>query len=292
MSRYFRMTWSAMIASCLLIACTTITAWAAENNPVTWWVLSDSHVDHIAYDGNLGRAVADVNALGITHYAIVLGDCVDERGEPYRQGYPDTTPQQRWVKFVGKMNQLKHEWTYVLGNHDNTGRAIPVNSVTDPNWFSKTVNGVRIIGLSDEHLSEDYVRDLEMSDEQREWFLAEMASDPHIPTIIMSHQHRTNSFPFIKEWVDNHIDEYNVILFVGGHSHEWALRRNVDNQGFHEVVLNPILRANESSFMTITNRDDVIEISFRFRNHTDRKWIAVDGQEVFAFQVPVPVAQN
>jgi len=250
-----------------------------SNGPLTWWVFSDAHVGHQNYDDNLSIAVADVLALGLTDFAVALGDNVDDR---VREGFANNTPAERWEIFEATMNLLPHDWTYVLGNHDINSQTPPVTSVAPPNYFSTIVNGVRIIGLTDEHTSKLYVRELEMSQAQIKWFLAEMASDPVIPTIIMSHQHRYDDFPFLYNWIEQNAENYNIVLTVGGHTHEWSI--NSDPRGFYDIVLNPVLY-HESAFMTITNLGDTSEISFQFRNHQNQEWITVQGFEVFSFQV-------
>jgi len=269
------------------LAAVTVFGWLtsaalAGGGSVTWWVFSDAHVGHQNYDNDLPVAVADVNALGISQFAIALGDNVDDR---VRAGFAPTTPAQRWDEFVGHMNTLPHAWSYVLGNHDIHSQTPPVTSVTTPNYFSTIVNGVRIIALSDEHVSDAYVRDLEMSQAQIDWFQNEMDSNPLIPTIIMSHQNRTDGFPFLYNWIDQNVEDYNVVLLVGGHTHLWSINENVDGRGYHDIGLGTILTRRESAFMTITDLGDMIDIAFRFRDHGSQQWISVEGYEVFSFQV-------
>ncbi len=259
------------------------------SHETTWWVHADTHVGHATYEHQLSNAIEDVNALNISDYAITLGDCVDER----KRHEIFTDPHVSWSAYESKMNTLHHDWTYVLGNHDNDGREIPVHAVTTPNYFSKNIHGVRIIGISDEHLSDDYTRHLEMSREQIEFVMDELNNAPDKPTIIMSHQGiqesregRDDGIPFLKENVIPDIDQYNIVLVVNGHWHEWQIIENVLGYGFDQIAINDILYDMESSFMTIRELDETIEISFRFRNHQDRQWITVQGREKYILEIP------
>jgi hypothetical protein len=270
----------------------------AQAEPITWWLLADPHIGHRNDAGHLDIAIADVNALGISHYACVLGDCIDERDETSHpgQGYSSLNQTQRWQSFENSMNNLSHDWTFVLGNHDNTGRTPPVNSIVPPNWFSVMVNGVRIIGISDEHLSHEYHRPLEMSQEQIDWFENEMASNPNVPTIIMSHQNRVDRFGFefeyMANWLDDNGGDYNVVMWITGHDHDWRIAEDVNDHGLREMTVTEMLNEAQSAFMTITPLSGgMIDISFQFRNHLTQEWITVEGYETYSFQViPEPAS--
>ena len=261
-----------------------------DKDSSTWWVLGDSHVNHRLYNQQLSRAVADVKELGISDYAIVLGDCIDERtGEP----------RDNWDDFTHKMDVLPHGWTYVLGNHDNDGRTVPVTPVTTPNYFSVRVNGVRLIGISDEHIDESYNNDLEMSREQQQWFKAELNQDPDVPTIIMSHQdvsglarESRSTVPFFHEWIEPNLGDYNIVLWVAAHAHAWHLAENVKGHGFTKLIVNDILYDQESAFMTIADHGDSATVTFRFRNHDRKEWISVGGHEEYTITVGVPLSAN
>jgi hypothetical protein len=278
---------------CVCLAVLAMTR-IAQAEPVTWWLPTDPHIGHRNDEGNLQLAVADVNDLGITHYAMVLGDCIDERDEVFRpgQGYSPLTQTERWELFEATMDLLPHSWTYILGNHDNTGRTPPVNPIVPPNWFSTMVNRVRIIGLSDEHLGHEYNADLEMSQVQIDWFESEMASNPEVPTIIMSHQNRPRGAEFLANWLDDNGGDYNIVMWVAGHSHVWSLQEDTNAHGLREMIVNDMLGSGESAFMTITPLSGgMIDISFQFRNHLTQEWITVEGYETYSFQViPEPAS--
>lgn len=46
-------------------------------NETTWWIHGDTHVGHETYKNQLSNAVTDVNSLGISNFAVTLGDCID-----------------------------------------------------------------------------------------------------------------------------------------------------------------------------------------------------------------------
>lgn len=110
-----------------------------ESVRTTWWLAADSHVGRGHTASTLAAAVADVNALGIAHYGIVLGDLVQR----------DTHVEQT---FVATMNGLNADWTHVLGNHDSGGPLLA------PNYNARSVHGVRFMttvtsqGFNEYHL--------------------------------------------------------------------------------------------------------------------------------------------
>jgi hypothetical protein len=242
--------------------------------PVVWWISSDSHVGQPNnYVNQLATAVDDVNSLEISHHAVILGDAIDETA---------SDPAAEWTRLEGKMNQLVHGWTYVLGNHDITGRW-PTNPgpITSPNWFSEIVNGVRIIGISDENISvqsrEDQ-RDLQMSAAQMDWVKDTLNADPGIPTIFLSHQH-LGRIAFYRDWIEPNIDKYNIVYWLHGHLHNWRFVSNQDDHGFSRLSVGGVLLDSESAFMTIEDLGGRAKISFRFRNHATEEWIP-DGAEL------------
>ncbi len=258
-----------------------------EKPVVTWWLFGDSHVGHRFYNDQLSRAIDDVNELAVSDFAICLGDCIDERG--LQPDWHGDHPLVEWENFVRVMDDLNHDRTYILGNHDNDGREPPVNPVAEPNYFTQMVNGVRIIAISDEHLDEDYVTDLEMSQEQRDWFKGILKSDPDIPTIIMSHQdpaglareNPRSTIPFFHEWLEPRLDEFRIVLWVSAHAHNWYLAENAGGHSFTHLILDSILYEEQSAFMTIDNKGDSPVITLRFRDHGKKEWISVEGHDEY-----------
>ncbi len=237
------------------------------------WLGADTHVGHPnkPYTNELSTAIKDVNSLGSSKYAVILGDCIDERA---------SNPSREWDRFVSKMNNLNHNWTYVLGNHDLDG-LWPSNPVTKPNWFSMEVNGLRIMGISDEHINKNLEKnELQMSKEQKDWFKSVLNEDPDMPTVVMSHQHLTR-IPFYSDWIKPNMDDYNIIYWIHGHVHRWGFSENVDGKGFNILNIGNILYDEESAFMFVKNDGEVLEISFQFRSHANSRWIqngaSVDG---------------
>ncbi len=260
-----------------LVFLTGISALYAEekkpiNEDITWWVAADPHVGHRSEPSlgeHLATSVADVNELGIAEYAVMLGDLVDD-------SYDHAVP------FIREMNQLDVNWTYVLGNHDFVR---DVNEPVLPVHFSaRTVGGIRFVFLSDE-LTGARDRDLVMSEEQENWFWEEMETHKDKQVFLFTHQ----PHPEFQRWPElkEKIEEYNVAAWFSGHKHRWDLRQD-SGHGFAIVNIHSIGGVREdylSTFLGLNRDQDRVKATVRFRNHKNKEWISVDGEDVFIFHV-------
>jgi hypothetical protein len=261
----------------------------------TWWIIADTHIGSQRRGegdplGNLKAAVADANELGLSQKAIVLGDLVHddpEFVEPYENA----------------MNGLNHEWVDVLGNHDFDRRGTG-KRVKERTFFSKDIAGVRVIALSDDgkwvdgEVVEGYQAETNLMADQNDWFRSELDSDPRKPTILWSHQGLRRMYknpnddgpcfwdPARRGWLRENWNDYNIIMWVHGHRHEWTLQEDYRGWGFVDVspgaMGSPI---GGGVYMTFSRRDDVTTITLRFRDHNRREWISVDGHEEYVMTV-------
>lgn len=263
----------------------------------TWWILADTHVgyggDFSASD--LKMAVDDALSLGLSDFAIVLGDIVENNVagvEPFRR----------------EMNRLPHDWTYVLGNHDVDGwwwdppETCPL--VMEPSWGYEIIGGIRFIWLSDEGDGDwsydgGYARKMYISDEQNDWFKGLMDSDKDIPTVIMTHQgpcvtgdwqYDIPDFwdPALRAWLYDDLDDYNLVAWIHGHRHIWFFHPDFESLGFHRISVDSIDKntvTNESMFMTVELEGDKTTLTFRFRDHAAKEWRTLYGQYELSFEV-------
>jgi predicted phosphodiesterase len=272
----------------------------------TWWIIADTHIgsfrpgEENALE-NLRKAIADVNKLGISQKAIVLGDLVHDRPEFVGD-------------FVSTMDQLNHEWTYVLGNHDFDRRRTEAR-VMDPVWFQLDVGGIRIIALSDEgrwvlsrkgrtvtaSVQEGYQRETNLSEEQNNWFREALDRDPDKPTILWSHQGLRRAFeradddgpcywdPKRRGWLQENWNRYNIMMWVRGHRHPWELEEDYQGLGFVDV--SPGALASDSGggiFMIMSHKGDSTSVVLRFRSHLEQTWISVKDYEQYELTVAHP----
>ncbi len=241
--------------------------WTGE----TWWVAADAHVDVGVYE-ELATSVEDVKHNLETDFAIMLGDMVNDTVEavPY---------------FDRQMDKLPHGWTYILGNHDfdvATGEG-----VKEPNYFSKIVEGIRIIALSDEVHS----RNLELGEEQEEWFRDRLKEAPDIPTILMTHQGPDEPWYlrgyagralFWDEWLREEIEDYNIVAWIAGHRHIWDISRDFEDSGMDRIYIKNIGGAgirHQSMVMSIEEGT----VNLGFRDHRSGEWISVGDGEISPF---------
>ncbi|MFP4001551.1 MAG: metallophosphoesterase family protein, partial [Thermoplasmata archaeon] len=250
----------------------------------TWWILADPHT---AYGGDysaddLEKAVDDTMQLGISDHAITLGDVVENRA--------DALPS-----YKDEMERLDHSYNFVLGNHDVDGwwwddeDEAPL--ITEPEWGSKIIAGVRFIWLSDEgdgnwEYNGGYGRKMYISDEQNEWFKLLMDEDPDIPTVIMCHQGPCEDGEWAEDipdfwdpdergWLRENIDQYNLIAWIHGHRHSWIIDENFGGWGFDRISIDSIDKntdSNESCFMTVERIADKTRLEFVFRDHYNEEW--------------------
>ncbi len=238
----------------------------------TWWVGADSHVGHPTEDHvgqHLAESVADVNALGIADYAIILGDLVEDRHE-YAEVFEET------------MNALDVEWTYVLGNHDFDED--DHEPVLEPHYAAQTVQGIRFIQLSDE-LTGFEDRDLVMSGEQESWFWDELETHQDTPIFLFTHQPHweVEIWPELQE----RLEDYNIAAWFSAHKHNWNIEEDTE-YGFVQINIHSIGGVREdylSTFLHLETAEDSVEAAVRFRDHQAQEWIAVDGQREVRFSV-------
>jgi len=256
----------------------------------TWWILADTHVgfhgDFSASDLNL--AVDDALDLGLSDFAIVLGDIVEnsvDGVEPFEKA----------------MNRLPHPWTYILGNHDVDGwwwdppETAPL--VMPPEYGYKIVGGIRFIWLSDEgdgnwDYDGGYARKMYISDEQNDWFKGLMDSDTEIPTIILTHQGPcvtgdwADDIPDFwdleeRAWLKEDLEDYNLLAWIHGHRHIWFFHPDFEGLDFTRISVDSIDKntvTNESMFMEIERYGDKTTLTFSFRDHAEKEWRTLYGE--------------
>ncbi len=250
----------------------------------TWWICGDPHVGYgnTFPDPYIEEAVRDVKELGISDFAVCLGDLVENRAAalpPYRD----------------EMELLDHDHVSVLGNHDVDGwwwddpDEAPL--VKRPEYGSKIIGGVRFIWLSDEGDGDwsydgGYGRKMYISDEQNDWFRSLMDGDPDMPTIIMCHQGPCTDGqwaddvpdfwdPNERGWLKNNIDSYNVIAWIHGHRHSWILQEDFEGHGFDRISVDSIDKNTPSTmgmFMEVERIADKTWLRFTFRDHANQEW--------------------
>ncbi len=260
-----------------------------DKDATVWWIIADPHIGikegvrPYYYDDCIKKAIQnDINPNLHTDYAIVLGDFVQNSAQ-----YVST--------FDEHMNYLKHDWTYILGNHDqdveDNGTGEHAKEV---NYFSRIISGVRIIALSDESgRAKDY--ETTLNEEQDNWFRNELRANPQIPTIIMTHHSPIfRSFSAWDKWLKDEIYRYNIVLWLTGHEHKWNIEKNYGGYGFDEIRVADIIGGDfhgglftfsEGGFLSIKDKGDTAEIKFLFRDHDVQEWITVDGYEEYILEV-------
>ncbi len=183
----------------------------------------------------------------------------------------------------------------VLGNHDydrkserNSGAPIlPVN------YFSRQIGCARIIALSDEML-EYRSHVTELGRNQDRWFKDVLDDAPDTPTIIMTHHcplTGRRSVSAFEEWLADDIGRYNIVLWIVGHAHRWAIDEDLEGLGFDRIKVASLCRKHgdrrpcEGALLTIEAGQDRARITMRFRNHLRREWISVLGREAYELEV-------
>ncbi len=250
----------------------------------TWWINADPHM---AYGGDysgddIGQAVYDAMQLGISDFAITLGDIVENRADAL-------------TSYKDEMKRLDHDYNFVLGNHDIDGwwwddeDELPL--ITEPEWGNKEIGGVRFIWLSDEgdgnwEYEGGYSGKMHISDEQNAWFKSLMDEDPDKPTVIMCHQGPCTEGDWAEDvpdfwdpnergWLKNNIGSYNVIAWIHGHRHEWILEENFEGYGFDRLSIDSIDKDTETNhgiFMEVERIADKTQLRFTFRDHANEEW--------------------
>ncbi len=255
----------------------------ATDQPVreTWWVSADPHVGYPEYDEYLRTSVQDVNGLE-SDYAIVLGDLFEDD----RSFLP---------QFLEEIGCLNHGWTYVLGNHDYDRKSQRSSGapILPVNYFSRQIGPVRIIALSDEML-ENRSHVTELGRNQDRWFKDVLDDAPDMPTIIMTHHcplTGRRSVSAFEEWLADDIRRYNIVLWIVGHAHRWAIDEELEGFGFDRIKVASLCRKHgdgrpcEGALLTIEAGQDRARISMRFRNHLRREWISVLGREAYELEI-------
>ncbi len=244
---------------------------------ITWWVLADPHVGYPGYRENILTSVRDVNNLDVD-YAIVIGDLFEDDRAFLGQ-------------LESEMNEFKHEWTYILGNHDydkNTGA--PVLPAT---YFTRKTAGIRIIALSDEML-ENHSHRTELGKNQDQWFRDVLNEDPDIPTLVFTHHCPVTSHRSVSsfdDWLSNEMANYNIVLWIVDHAHRWKIDKNIDSYGFDRIKVGSICekygdrRPCESALLKIEDQGEYTRLNMRFRNHEDRRWLMADGYDNYELEV-------
>ena len=274
----------------------SVHAGTATGRSVTWWIIADTHIGaHVNGARTLGKlnaAVEDANALELSQKAIILGDLVHDH--PY------------WIPYYeAAMNNLRHEWIDVLGNHDfdrwGSGRRVKHRT-----YFSKTIGGVRFIALSDDGKWEDgdavegYQTEKNLKADQDAWFRAELERHPDKPTVLWTHQGLRRMFeeprrdqgpcfwdPERRGWLQENWGRYNIVMWIHGHTHEWALEEDYQGLGFVDVTPRAVRhRDGGGIFLNIDPGDKATTLSLRFRDHINREWIAVNGHEEYVMTIP------
>ncbi|MBP3193976.1 GLUG motif-containing protein [Natronogracilivirga saccharolytica] len=251
----------------------------------TWWIGADTHIgrtDDLAELDYLQDAVEDVNDLGLSDYAIILGDLVED--DP-----------QFVEPFVDAMDNLDHDWTYVIGNHDfdrdGTGER-----VMDRVYFNKDLGGVRFLAFSDDGMwnggdvTQGYQTEKNLKQDQNDWLHNELKSDPQAPTVLMSHQGLRRMYEVAHDdgpdiwdkdrrgWLQDEWDDYNILIWYRGHRHTWSMEENYMNHDFVDISPGGLLDPTGGGvFMTVTARGGTTTITTRFRDHLNKEWISVGG---------------
>ncbi len=247
---------------------------------ITWWVGADPHVGRPdAYAGGLDVSVRDVNLLGLSDYAVILGDLVEDDSDYV-------------VDFNNSMNNLLHDWTYILGNHDfEDGELLfPIN------FFSKVVNGIRIIALSDED-GHGKPGETTIGPAQDQWLQDTLNDNPDVPTIIMTHHSPTSSgkrgrsVSSFDDWLADSIEGYNIVAWFVAHDHIWKIEEDAGGYGFTEVFVNEIIDKNSPTsdtshgmFMTIEDEEESAKITLKFRDHYNQQWLTIDGHSEYIIE--------
>lgn len=238
----------------------------------TWWVAADAHVGGNA--ARLDAAVDDMNRLDLKlDYAIQLGDNVSDRHEG----------RAPFLEAMGRLNVAR--WDYILGNHDFGPDHEPVFA---PRYFARTVNGIRMIFLSDE-LDGRINRKLVMSEAQREWFLQELEAHKGCPVILFTHQPHSD----VEGFAELDLGRYDIRAWFHGHRHRWMIEGKT-RHGFLQIGINAISGTFEdgggqhSSVLHIREAEHGTEFTLRFRRHDTGEWIRVGGQDAYRFMVETP----
>ncbi len=260
----------------------------------TWWLAADAHIGSHR-DGelnalsNLYAAVDDINDLGISSWALMLGDFVHDSPD-HLEDYEDA------------MNELNHPWEDVLGNHDFDRHGTGAR-VKERTYFSFIAGGVRFIAVSDDgswnngDVIEAYQTEKNLMQDQNDWFKAELDGDPGIPTVLLTHQglwryyeNPSDDGPCFwdlnrRGWLQEDWDNYNIPLWIRGHNHAWRLNENY--RGLGVVDVSPGAVANDTGggiFLTIKRENGTTTITLRFRTHTG-EWREVAGYSEYVMEI-------
>ncbi len=260
----------------------------------TWWIGADAHIGshregELNALPNLHAAIDDLNYLGLSQKAIMLGDFVHDS-------------PAHLADYEGAMNHLLHSWFDVLGNHDfdrhGTGERVKPRT-----FFSRTLGGVRFVAVSDDgewndgDVVEGYQTEKNLMQDQDDWFRAELDSSPGIPTVLMTHQglwryyeNPDDDGPCFwdrnrRGWLQDQWDRYNIPLWFRGHNHTWRLNENY--RGLGVVDVSPGSTANDTGggiLMTVQQERGNTTIMLHFRR-LDGTWISVAGYDEYTMKV-------
>ena len=134
----------------------------------------------------------------------------------------------------------------------------------------------------------------ELGRNQDRWFKDVLDDAPDVPTIIMTHHcplTGRRSVSAFEEWLADDIERYNIVLWIVGHAHRWAIDEDLEGFGFDRIKVASLCRKHgdrrpcESALLTIDAGQDRARITMRFRNHLRREWISVLGREAYELEV-------
>jgi len=233
-----------------------------ENTQV-WWIASDPHLGNLSARplDSLQVAIQDVEELGIADHAAILGDLVYNH---------DTYVSD----FFQMMNSLNVEsWYYVTGNHD-------FDQSTGENFFPISYRGIDVLGIRFLFIFTEgpggSTMDGVMGDEQLAWLENELETHENQPVFMFSHQPYSNwnvwssLAPLIQSTA-------NVKVWFCGHMHVWTIDENVEPYNFIEICDSSLDWSQNYNgvFMYLQREGDTVDVTLKFRDHQDRKWINV-----------------
>jgi len=233
-----------------------------ENTQV-WWIASDPHLGNLSARplDSLQVAIQDVEELGIADHAAILGDLV----------YNHDTYVSDFVQMMNSLNV--EDWYYVTGNHD-------FNQDTGENFFPISYRGIDVLGIRFLFIFTEgpggSTMDGVMGDDQLAWLENELETHENQPVFMFSHQPYSNwnvwdnLAPLIQS-------QGNVKVWFCGHMHVWTINENVQPYNFIEICDSSLDWSYNYNgvFMYLQREGDTVDVTLKFRDHQDRKWINV-----------------
>jgi len=233
-----------------------------ENTQV-WWIASDPYLGNFPTRplDSLQVAIQDVEELGIADHAAILGDLVNNSGT-----YASN--------FVQMMNNLNVEnWYYVTGNHD-------FDQSTGENFFPISYKGIDVLGIRFVFIftegSGGSTREGVMGDNQLAWLENELETHENQPVFMFSHQPYSNwnVWPSLGPLIQSNA---NVKAWFCGHMHVWTVNENVQPYNFIYICDSSLDWSQNYNgvFMFLQREGDTVDVTLKFRDHQDHKWINV-----------------